>query len=383
MPSGTRAQNGRRIVTAILVLVGTPLYVVCGLRHICMDGHMGHPPYPWPDLANDGVWLSCFATAAVFSIRSNLRLRRTLSVLLILLGLSRLLAGSAGGGFFPLELLFLAIVTAIAVTGLIAPARDWSMASSEERTRHRRTVIRAAIAIALAPVILGATGWGGWRLYRFVRQARAPVVQVPASSVAFVHEAALSEGEALRIILPNGKEVAVWCEAPSAMLAQTRPRLNWGERPFEQLDLSWVQLPDGGQVADEWISYIRQGVVRTWSVDSDAERELFVDPYCVIVRDKLMPGGKLALTIKVRMATEEELVPKRGKWAYYLQNLESAQAEKRLMALEGLAEMISCKSMYAGSRSEFFAAIKPLADDADVRVGTKAMAYLNWPAEER
>jgi hypothetical protein len=37
----------------------------CYSRHICMDGHMAHPPYPWWQYGVDIGWVVCLGTASV------------------------------------------------------------------------------------------------------------------------------------------------------------------------------------------------------------------------------------------------------------------------------------------------------------------------------
>ena len=54
----------RRIVATGAILLAVACYVICGLHHVCMAGHMQHPPYPLGDWLNDGAWVAAMATAA-------------------------------------------------------------------------------------------------------------------------------------------------------------------------------------------------------------------------------------------------------------------------------------------------------------------------------
>ena len=84
---------------AWITLAGIPAFVFCGLSHICMDGHMRHPPYPWWHFAIDLQWVVFFVTAAIHVRQSELRRPRLSFWFLVLLVVFRLPFGSLGGGF--------------------------------------------------------------------------------------------------------------------------------------------------------------------------------------------------------------------------------------------------------------------------------------------
>jgi hypothetical protein len=95
-----------------------------------MCGHLRHTPVSWLAVAVDVAWISCFAAAAVFSVRSNLWHRRTLTVLLALL-LAPNLVGVGACDLFML-ILPVPLVVVIAVTGLFAPA-GWRAGDAKEK----------------------------------------------------------------------------------------------------------------------------------------------------------------------------------------------------------------------------------------------------------
>jgi hypothetical protein len=116
-----RSRNGRRIVSSIAVLVGTPFYIYCALQHVCIGGHMQHPPYSTWDYVNDAVWIICLSVAVVFSLNSNLRFRRLffgLSVLLLILSIL------GGGSDIVLGPLLLIILIAISVASLTSSPKN-------------------------------------------------------------------------------------------------------------------------------------------------------------------------------------------------------------------------------------------------------------------
>jgi len=107
----------RKIASAILALLGIPGYYFCA-SHICMAGHMQHPPYATWHLVVDFAWASLFAGSAALAILSDLRRRIIFALLLVFLVVSRFCAGSGGGGLFLLELPASIIIVAFAILGL-------------------------------------------------------------------------------------------------------------------------------------------------------------------------------------------------------------------------------------------------------------------------
>ncbi len=104
-----------KLVFSILVLAGIPAYIFCGIAHVCMFGHMQHPPYAAGHFAADLWWVIAFLGAAVFGWRAKVRRRRSLVGLLTFLVLSRLLLGSAGGGLFLFELPACIVLAVVAI----------------------------------------------------------------------------------------------------------------------------------------------------------------------------------------------------------------------------------------------------------------------------
>jgi len=116
--------DARRIISALCFLIGTPFFIFCYNEHICMAGHMHHPPYPKWHLASEFAWIASYVISAVLAVRSNIRCKTTVTATLTLLCLSRI-SGSGGGGInllfeFPI-LIFLFFNSII---GLIFPARS-------------------------------------------------------------------------------------------------------------------------------------------------------------------------------------------------------------------------------------------------------------------
>jgi hypothetical protein len=84
-PSQARYADARRFVTIVTTLLGVPAYWFCWSRHLCMGGHMEHPPYPVWHYVNDAAWLLALPVAAVSSVRSALPFRVLVTVVLCLL----------------------------------------------------------------------------------------------------------------------------------------------------------------------------------------------------------------------------------------------------------------------------------------------------------
>ena len=198
-----------------------------------------------------------------------------------------------------------------------------------------------------------------------------PQIKVTDRELPFEHKLVLGKGKAARLTLPNGKDVAFWCHGGHPLFDDAALALGWAEKPFQRLEITWRALPDGGSVATGWKSYIRQGGVKTF-LGSHAERELFVDKYRIVLKDEGDVNGALPVTIRVRLATEKEMLFGDAEREHYLKQLKSDSAAKRLAAVDELCKMSRLGSTYAGEPKEIIAAIRPLANDRDPKVKAAA-----------
>ncbi len=114
IPLTPRPHNG---LVAGLTLAGMPLYLACALLHICMDGHLRHPPYAALHFVSDVLWIFAFAVAMVLAFRSTLANRIWYLAYLPLLASWRLIFSSMGGLLFAVE-------APIALLLLVKSARD-------------------------------------------------------------------------------------------------------------------------------------------------------------------------------------------------------------------------------------------------------------------
>jgi hypothetical protein len=254
------ARSTRRMVVAVAILIALPLYIMCGFMHVCMAGHMQHAPYPVWHYMIDGTWIFCFVLSAVLSWKSNLRLRRTIFMMVTILFLSRLVLGSGGGTLFLIELPLVIALAFIAARNLFSGAPDRTQDSEELRRSRRRKIVRGW-ALAGAILVGGSfIVWAGIQCYWFFKAKMAQqvtFVTLPASQEIF-----LSPGDACTIQLPNNKTVALWRGSQSGFAAVFGGAdLNYGEVPFRQLESEEIHLPDGGMTHGEYRSYIRQGPV--------------------------------------------------------------------------------------------------------------------------
>lgn len=371
----------RRVVSAVAIIVACPLYVFCGLAHVCMAGHMQHAPYPAWHYVADIVWTACFVIAGVLCWRSNLRLRKTVFAFLLLLFLSRMPLGSGGGGLFVIEVPLLAFLVVTAIRSLFGGAADWNRVSREERRQHRGAVLHRwrVVFVALVATVLAA--WASIRIYWHVRRASAEKIAVQA--VPFRTGISLSPGAACALRLPNGKTVAVWCRKQVGMMAMTDDSglgFEYGEVPFKRLQRETIQLPEGGTTGGEYLSYIRQGPVM--SSGKRKEYVLYVDTYSVSLITDGPAGSALPLTVSVREATEKERVPENRKRAHYLKALASVDPATRLDAIRELGEMVSMGSTYAGDPKEIGDAIRPFLKDADPKIREEALVRLRVMGDE-
>ncbi len=81
--SSDLADKRRTVVTALLAL-GVPFQWHCVFAHICMAGHMAHPPYSMWDHAADVFWQGCYVAGGVFVWRSRFKYRLSIFLCLLL-----------------------------------------------------------------------------------------------------------------------------------------------------------------------------------------------------------------------------------------------------------------------------------------------------------
>jgi hypothetical protein len=76
--------------------------LLCAWLHVCMGGHLAHPPYSWYNLAIDVVWAGALVLLVVAAVVEY----RMWGMAGLLLGVcvSRLVLGSFGIALFPFEL---------------------------------------------------------------------------------------------------------------------------------------------------------------------------------------------------------------------------------------------------------------------------------------
>ena len=106
-----------RSTASIAILVGLLPFFVCTVGHICMAGHLQHPPLAL-GLLIDIVWSVAFATAAIASVASNMRGRRAIAPLIWLIIMTRLDLGSVGGAFWIIEVPIGLYLAYVAIQGL-------------------------------------------------------------------------------------------------------------------------------------------------------------------------------------------------------------------------------------------------------------------------
>jgi len=109
---------------AWLILAGIPGYIACFPLHICMFGHMKHPPYAWWQFVLDALWVVPFMAAAFVALRWKLPRRARLASLLLVLVVSRLVLGSGGGALAVLELPILIYLIVVALRRLLQQSHE-------------------------------------------------------------------------------------------------------------------------------------------------------------------------------------------------------------------------------------------------------------------
>ena len=371
-------RNVRRRIVAGAILLASPFYVFCGMNHICMAGHMQHPPYSMAHYANDVLWITCFLTAGVFCWKSNIHKRTTTFVLLALLFLLRIPLGSGGGASFIVELPLLILAAIFAIQSLCSAATDFSQAPREEKIAHRKKVAKHWGIAAIVIIGVAGAAFGTIRFWKLVRQLRAPVIAV--STLPFSQDIALTPGGACIFKFPDDKTLAVWCErtGPISLPGDSDLDLSYGEKPFERLEIAWIPQEDGSRVSGPYKSYIRSGGVMTWSSGPGHEYELYVgDKYRVGLREEGDKKGKLPVEVSIRLATSAERVRPEDEVDHLVSPLKMEDPAKRNGAIKKLQESLMHGSTYATPRWEYIVSkVQPLSEDPNPDVKRQAVHTL-------
>jgi len=302
-------RNREQLTARFAALIGAPFYVVCGISHVCMDGHMAHPPYAALHYINDLIWIASYGSVAVLGLLKDLPRRGSLLGFSAFLLLSRLAMGSGGGMLFIFELPVLLLL--IRSTRL---PKGQSVEPNNESNNRRRTIrqVSGAIGFIFAIPILILLGWLASRVFFYGKGIMSQKINISKMELPFATDMVFRNRQAVRLILPNGKHVALWCAKPglSALLGGQELELKWGERPFAEPKGLWIKQEDGTEESNGWDSYIRFGGVSPGS-GSGRFIEMFVDEYRVTVREKQVRRDSLPVTLRVRLATATELSDKK------------------------------------------------------------------------
>lgn len=255
--------------------------------------------------------------------------------------------------------------------------------STIELLRHkaRLGLARRLVAVAIAVAVVAIGERMMWA--KEIKIVETPQIKVVDKDLPFEHKLTLAKSKAAILTLPNGKDVAFWCEGGHLFLDNTGLTLDWAEKPFQQLEINRKRLPNGSEVLTGWKSYIRQGRVTTSSNEPGSERELFVDKYRVVLKDNGDVKGTLPVTVLVRLATAKELLHGDAEREHYLDQLKSDDVAKRLAAITELQEMASMGSLYAGDAKDMIAAMRPLTEDQDPKVQAAARLYMCEMGDEK
>jgi hypothetical protein len=113
----------RNLEFALLTVVGIAGYVVCGLNHICIAGHLHHATDWRGPFLFDALWVFCLGAAALSVVQSNVPHRWAACALLWTLIFSRLLAASGGGRLMLIELAMVIYLFVSAILGVLRCGR--------------------------------------------------------------------------------------------------------------------------------------------------------------------------------------------------------------------------------------------------------------------
>jgi len=92
------------LLSGIAWIAGVVGLVWCYSQHICMAGHMDHPPYPSWHYGADAGWILCFVGSAIWTRLELAPISIAFAVINTFLVSHRFLFGSFGGLYDPIPL---------------------------------------------------------------------------------------------------------------------------------------------------------------------------------------------------------------------------------------------------------------------------------------
>ncbi len=208
-----------------------------------------------------------------------------------------------------------------------------------------------------------------------------PTIKITKKQIPYQKQVSLAPGQAVTIVLPDGKTLAVWCKKTGLVALpgdNSDLDLCYGEKPFKDLEIKWIQQSDGSRAAGPYKSYIRSGPVTTWSSGPGHEYVLYVGKtYRVTLREEGDKNGLLPIKLSVRPATSKEKIKPENEVDYLVSQLKQKQPRKRISAIKELQGLLMLGSMYATPRREYIVKqIRPLSKDSDPDVREQASETL-------
>lgn len=304
----------RRRLSAILTLVGLAGFTFCGATHICMDGHMGHPPYAAWQYALDALWVCCFWCAGVVGYKSDLPLRSFLCYALPFVTIQRIVVGSLGGLTLLLELPLGLFVTIVAIRSLRHPGFDPLKHNVEEVIAHKKAVrrrLKTAWLGLLAIILVVCVSLFVWRE---IRISRVPKLTISESALPFSYELPPARDACVWMNIPGGRRVALWREDFGVWP-------EWGERPYSEPARIWQHDSATSKSSDRVKSYMQMGLDEELSaVTGKNAYSLFIDNYCIAwpLAGQTNAGKRILLTVRRAKESElENLKKKYGKWPLF------------------------------------------------------------------
>ena len=92
------------VLSGIAWIIGVVGLVWCYSQHICMAGHMDHPPYPFWHYGADAGWVLCFVGSAIWTRLEFAPISIAFAAINTFLVSYRFLFGSFGGLYDPIPL---------------------------------------------------------------------------------------------------------------------------------------------------------------------------------------------------------------------------------------------------------------------------------------
>jgi len=134
------------------------------------------------------------------------------------------------------------------------------------------------------------------------RNSSITVLEVTANDLPYSAELNLKKGDAYRLRLPDGKELAFWCtsqDSPAAeQTSQSGLDMSWGEQPFKRSPVVYERDSEQKKAT----TYILFEGVTTYTGSGRSESSFVIGNWRIVLAENISSPEGLPITVTVRQS---------------------------------------------------------------------------------